>query len=1479
MDEEGDKDEMQKAQQSFRRLRFLSRQSHTNSPFDDSVSSARPYSDNFDNDLTLRIDRASSSRGPFLLRLARDPCRLRISAAGSCSASASASLNQQFSFPRGRLPPALLFTSALSRAMLAMLPILSLLSLTCGASAPRDVVLFHDRSSSKHEFQPARSSSKTRTIFVDVTHTPSLIIAKHVGTWGLDTMNASTITLSGAVARIPFDVQPEIKVLLLEQEARQDAKITVEFEDNPTCGILKGQLSARIVNGIARFTDLSISEHGRDYSLRFCFGECRGVSTDVQGKDILDVVTPQFAVRYGRLILAQSVGSAIAGETLQPQPTVRVERERNGDWVVAHDFDFSVVAHYHSPHGRSTVWAKTGIVQFTDLKIDLARPSTKIVFTSCAGSFYCPVGATDAMAALDVFDVRHSVPVLATIEHQPVRVQMGGEPLGSVCVQWLGETCKVFKTVRPVEVHLLDKFDNRCNTNQLGTWIACAELLRQGKDVSRSYLAGTLLESFNAAEPFGVVRFSDLKIVIAGSGYTLNISVHDGSCDTPAQFSVITSEFDINATMISAIGIIRQPGPLHEKAGETFTIKSEVAFQDFEGNIIPDGNNLTISVEFHNYTEISLPPPGDWSDLARNLGFSSTNVSLTPMLYSSSCVDGVSVLWVDRFVRQSTSDTYQTVSDKPESCIRQELSQGGIVRFTDLSFRRMGWYTLRFYGWAHVAITAPFYVENAGVHSIHTLRSPLGSSCSGISTLGQECRLGGLLHPQPVFGVQDRFGNWYIDGQSVFRIVLFTASKYNGKLLCDQRPSPSIDSCQAKSSRGYVVFTDLRIDTSGTDYYFRLDWEDKAYTMTKRFSVYSAEDFVAVKMPPYNASSACLLTPQPTFRIPGVQDMNNIVSYNQVPIYGAVASAAIIKCVRTVYDITVMNTGDSDLIANAFIRDKVPFNGKPSYRQSNGGYSIYFCTNFANVSSAAERVRCTQPFWAISRGFGACSLSSSEILLYSCQSVQRPYDIGERGWLSTRADSFSPVVKVSRKNETCLQDSGGAKGFLGNTTATMLAGKVEFTNLAIAVAGYVTVRYSLLFEGSSYTFTVDSDFQVLENDFKYAAVMQQPSDTPSNNTLDRYPIVRLFDWNNFPITGWNCMNTWCESEGGHVTVTAGLISFDPRPAILTDLIFEELSTEKALKFSFVPVTANEAYTVEFLGMYKASCEGSSRQLNATVRTMPFKVFARKPSELRVLQQPPRQLKAGLGFSISAALYDTVGNLIPATNTTVAQIAISEGPEYGSLHGACGRPLLYVGQCSSETDIIMIIASSGAIEYRMLALKLPGNYKIQITAIGFTAISESIQILPGRLEHSRIRMVVQPVSLIKAGQRLEPPPIFEIVDEFDTRITTVPNITVNVWWKQTTLVNLSPQIVEGSLIAVKDIVVTDSDLDVRMGNIEEVPAEPLYLMARMSSSETRNIIAGTWTSSVSVQGGNASNLMVIDVPSVVLAGETFFRQIV
>jgi len=595
------------------------------------------------------------------------------------------------------------------------LVLLFLVSPVCGASAPPDTATSKQGSSSSisssistDQFESV-GASKTRT------HSrPALIIAKHLGTLTPESMNASMVVMPGAVARVPFDVQPEIQVPLDHQEARDGSIIAVDFENNPSCGSLEGTLSAPIVDGVAKFTDLGISEHGRDYSLRFCFGVCRGTSadglTDILTKDILDVVTPQFGVRYGRLLLLQSAERAIAGYPFEVQPSIRVERVVDGEFVLAHDYNYAVIAHYYSRgwNGRSTMWADTGIVHFTDLGIDRADPFTVILFTACAGAPFedCFEGAPDAMTAITrVFNVEHNIPAATIIVQQPDVLTTGGTPLGSECKQFLGDVCKVFEVVRPVELQLFDAYQNLVGTEKYGKIVACATVYQHGRRSGLANLIGASTESF----VHGVARFTNLAFTMVGTGYTLNISVHNDTCDSRSSAFVVTREIEIAATMITQLAIVTAPGAVNEIAGQKLKSTPVVSFQDFDGNPVLGGTNLTIFVELHTYVNVSLPPPGDWSDLARSLDYVAADAA--PLMYSSACLGGVS-----------------------KSCIRKQLSLDSVGVFADLSFRRMGWYTMRFYGWVHVVVTHPFYVANAEARTVVTLRSPLDSSCTGESS-------------------------------------------------------------------------------------------------------------------------------------------------------------------------------------------------------------------------------------------------------------------------------------------------------------------------------------------------------------------------------------------------------------------------------------------------------------------------------------------------------------------------------------------------------------------------------------------------------------------------------------------------------------------------------------------------------------------------------------------------------------------------
>ena len=227
---------------------------------------------------------------------------------------------------------------------------------------------------------------------------------------------------------------------------------------------------------------------------------------------------------------------------------------------------------------------------------------------------------------------------------------------------------------------------------------------------------------------------------------------------------------------------------------------------------------------------------------------------------------------------------------------------------------------------------------------------------------------------------------------------------------------------------------------------------------------------------------------------------------------------------------------------------------------------------------------------------------------------------------------------------------------------------------------------------------------------------------------------------------------------------------------------------------------------------------------------------------------------------------------------VASLIIAQGPLKASVHGTCGLPLLPPGQCSD--DVSLSIRPDGNLEFPSISLRLPGNYSLEIKSNGFSVRSRTFQILTGQLSQSSIRMVGQPARRTIAGSALHPPPIFEILDEFGSRITSPPNMTVDVFWREQEWLGRQVQTVNESLLAVLHIFPTSSDSYIRYGSIQSITPEPMLIVAKMNfgSDGSKTKVTSTQTRAISVTAGNATSLQTLQAPAVVLADEIFHSKI-
>lgn len=153
------------------------------------------------------------------------------------------------------------------------------------------------------------------------------------GTIGLS-VDGVEVLRSGGIAGLPFDVQPVVSGVDLGYSF-----VHTILGNNPSCGELRGNSTADVLEGEAKFTDLSFDIPGRNVVLRFCAGMC----SESGNRSIL---SPPFGIRFGRLVVIEGVSGAQAGSAFIKQPVVRIEKVVDRLYVQSIEYDFPITAHF-----------------------------------------------------------------------------------------------------------------------------------------------------------------------------------------------------------------------------------------------------------------------------------------------------------------------------------------------------------------------------------------------------------------------------------------------------------------------------------------------------------------------------------------------------------------------------------------------------------------------------------------------------------------------------------------------------------------------------------------------------------------------------------------------------------------------------------------------------------------------------------------------------------------------------------------------------------------------------------------------------------------------------------------------------------------------------------------------------------------------------------------------------------------------------
>jgi hypothetical protein len=185
----------------------------------------------------------------------------------------------------------------------------------------------------------------------------------------------------GAHFNQPLNPQPVVRALDAGGALVQtfNGQVTLSFDNSPQGAVLNGTKTVTAVNGVATFTDLSISAVYSAYRLKASSGS---LTPAVSSSFAITEPPPDVATR---LTFAAAPGSAVAGQPFSQQPSV-IALKANG--LVDSAFTGAVTLTIGTNpgggtlSGTRTVNASGGVALFTGLSIDKAGQGYTLVASS-----------------------------------------------------------------------------------------------------------------------------------------------------------------------------------------------------------------------------------------------------------------------------------------------------------------------------------------------------------------------------------------------------------------------------------------------------------------------------------------------------------------------------------------------------------------------------------------------------------------------------------------------------------------------------------------------------------------------------------------------------------------------------------------------------------------------------------------------------------------------------------------------------------------------------------------------------------------------------------------------------------------------------------------------------------------------------------------------------------------------------------------
>jgi hypothetical protein len=371
------------------------------------------------------------------------------------------------------------------------------------------------------------------------------------------TVASSTLTIAAAnltPARLAFLQQPTNAVA----QATISPAVQVVIEDaggNPVVTAnnpvtlalvggtgLAGTLTVTPQNGVATFSDLSVSNPGTDYTLSATSSSLSSASSSVFS---ITAAAPVASSPPVKLAFQQQPTNAVAGATISPAVTVAIE-DANGNTVPSATNPVTLTLTGGTGLGGTlTVAPQNGVATFSNLTV------------SAAGSGYTLSAANPSLSSAVSKSFTISAPAGAA--PSAAKLAFSQQPTGAL----IG--AKISPAVR---VAVEDS-----NGNPVTGAVNAVTLVLNGG----TGLGGTL----TAVPQNGIATFSNLTVSAAGTGETLTANSPDLVSATSTSFAISAAGGGVPAPSPVKLAFVQQPS--NALTGATISPAVQVAVQDANG--------------------------------------------------------------------------------------------------------------------------------------------------------------------------------------------------------------------------------------------------------------------------------------------------------------------------------------------------------------------------------------------------------------------------------------------------------------------------------------------------------------------------------------------------------------------------------------------------------------------------------------------------------------------------------------------------------------------------------------------------------------------------------------------------------------------------------------------------------------------------------------------------------------------------------